>query len=191
MTLSGAELRLSADVDGTGQTTGTFRLGANTRINSRTMTDYVVSRQFSGINAIVSDTLEGFDTERSGYYVDLGAGGKVIEVEKTGWTGSDERWGDGSGNSARDATGSSAWHQAQLLERFVTRGEYDSRNAGELAVGEISIDGEFEEAHLPVTVKEYEWTRQSDEPATFDINLTLARTAALDEALDIAKQVLF
>lgn len=192
MTLSGAILELDADVDGTGMVTGTFDLSAELRINSRTVTDYLLSRRLGDVNAIVGSGVDGFGDDRSSYYVDLGAGGNLIEFQKRGWEGASGQWGDGSGNDSRDATGSNPWHQAQMLERYVSRGEYDSRNTrGRLRVGEIDHSGHLD-SHIPISVQEYEWTRDTEDGSPFyDITLSLARVAPLDAAIDIAKQELF
>lgn len=189
--LEGAELELDANVDGTDQVTGAFRFGAEARVNSRTVTDYVADRRGSALNAIVGSAAGSYGDDRTAYYVDLGAGGQIWEIDKMGWTGSSEQWGDGSGNYQRDATGSNAWHQAQMLQRYHSRGEYDSRGAqARLRVGEISDEGAFD-AYVPVTIRECEFNRVADEPMTFDVNITLARAAQLNEPIDISKQVVF
>lgn len=190
--LKGAILELDADVDGTGQTTGTFRFGAEAGINSRSITDYIADRRGSALNSVVGSSVDSYGGDRTAFYVDLGAGTRVWEIRKKGWTGSSETWGDGSGVFDRDATGSDASHQAELLERYHDRGEFDSRGRqARLQYGHVSEQGGFSEDHVPVTVRECEFDRVADEPGMFDISITLARAGQLDDVLDIASQVGF
>lgn len=149
-----AELRLTADVLGQGDTTGTFQLKRGSdrepfRIDTGIDMIHPVGQQGSGF----LDTLANFSSAAAGdqpgrrdVIIDLGGGQHFVEINFShNPQDSSITWGDGSGQIPADATG--ADHPLSQIDTFVwylAVGTYDSRGAATLEYGEFSSGGAIE-----------------------------------------------
>lgn len=180
------------DVDGDdADEDGEFVFEGDLDITIRTVSDYVMSGG-SAVNSIIawwydeiSDGALAGDGKRQEFYLDLGGGEHIVEVDGVSWQGSSNTWGDPSENSgtAANGTSESPIFQMQVLDRYCQLAEVDSRNPATLEVGEYSSDGVY--GPLNVVVKEPIFTFNSKQSASvMDFSIVMAEAAVFDEAYD-------
>lgn len=194
--VNGAKLTIpNVDVDGDGEPeTGVFVM-RDVEIDFSVRTEFVVGGQGSKANAALAGLLDAGESTRKGIHLDAGTGDHAVEISFSGWRGSDEQWGN-TGNAGEltpgDATGEDPVTQMQMLDRYLSVGEIDSRNPARLEVGQYTPGGVWDtsalgEDHLDVVVKGPENAYATDRPSTYDGTITCVETTDLSRPLD-AKQ---
>lgn len=188
MTLQGAELTLSADVDGDGSAeTGTFDLSAGIEITPGIRTGDLVGGIGSQAAAIVDFVPNVGDSGRAGFNLDIGGGAATYEVAFSGYEGNNDPWGDGSNDNQADASGEGVFRQMSVLHRYLNRGTFDSRDAATLAWGDYSSSGAY--STISVTPEEPRMTFAAEEQTSvFDGTITLISTRAIEDAAQTASQ---
>ena len=183
--LRGAELYLSADVDGDGQLEeGRFVLTQQSIDIAPTIrTGYLIGPVGSSVGAIV-DTFSGQESGRAGWRLDAGGGAFAIEVSfRRGFDGPDGQWGDGSGDPQADATGEGVFRAMSVLMRYLNRGTYDSRGGSEAILhwGEYEPDGVYNPIKVAPEEPRVQFTAE-DQSSVFDGSLTLVATRSITQA---------
>jgi hypothetical protein len=194
MTLkSDAVLTVDADVDGDGTAeTGQFVMEDNINIKPGLRTGFLLNNRGSTVNSVISEFAKSKTeqtgepvSKRKGIFLDLGGGVKSVEVEFSGWTGSNLQWGntgDPSQKTVGDATGAKALSQLEVLFHYLELAEIDSRNPATLAYGEHHSDGLYDS--MDVVLESPQGLRSSDDSSTFTGTLTFLSVQSLDEAID-------
>lgn len=195
--LQHAELVLEADVDQDGQQeTGRFVMVGNLSVTPGLRTGFIVGGRGSTANSVFSSLVEQYGTgntsafqnpsKREGVHLDLGGGEHSVDVEFRGWEGATlsdgtpVQWGNdpNPGRTQASATGQDPITQIDVLLRYLTVGEYDSRAPATLEYGEYSTDGLFEP--IDVAIEGPQAKRSSDDTATYSGTMTLIATTDID-----------
>lgn len=207
MTLEHAVLELDADVDQDGvQETGVFEFVGDLELNQRTVVDHLITSRGSMLNSIVT-SLPGWlgandvRQKRAGFYIDLGGGAHTFEANARGWQPSQTglyTWGDPNEakGSKANATDQDPWTQMHCLNEYIRQGEHDSRDekarlrVGEYSDGTYAADGStgLYDDWLHVTVNNFNFNRNADDPLAFDVSISLAETEDLTGVIDIITQ---
>lgn len=182
---------------------GTFVLAGNLNITPSFRTGYVVGGRGSSINNVIQQ-VSGSDGEKGkGFFIDLGDGAHVIEVEFRGWVGAEVpsgydsdgkptgyepvQWGntgDPSTKTYADATGEHPLSQLNVLEQYLRHITIDSRDTATVQYGEFSGDGMYES--LDVVLEGPQFTRASDQNASFDGTMTMIEAAKIEDIYSAA-----
>lgn len=196
-TLQKAVLTVDADVDGDGAAeTGEFHMAGNLEVTPGLRTGYLVGGRGSTVNSILSSTLGDGSNVRQGFYLDLGGGAHTVDIQFRGWEGATDQsgtpvqWGNEGVDDTptkADATGADPITQIDVLMRYLTRAEIDSRSPATLEYGEYSSGGLY--SAMNVVVEGPNFTRSAQDGSWFDGSLTCIRAADLNDALDAIKQV--
>lgn len=203
MTLQQAELRIRADVDGDGSDeSGLFVFKGNTTVNPQIRTNFTVGGRGSQANNVIDEgtdfvqnTAEDFGIgdgasnskppSRAGFYLDLGGGKHLIEIEFDSWEGSSLQWGntgDTSQVTQADATGADPLTQMSVLMRYLNLGRSDSRTPASLSYGEYAQGGLYEP--IDVVVADLSVQRSAEDGSWFTGSITLLETLRSDAPLD-------
>lgn len=176
--LRGAKLTLEADADDDGLIeTGVFDLSGAIEISPRIRTGDLIGPTGSNVGAAF-DLISGGDSGRAGFRLDAGGGALVVDISFRNYEGSSGRWGDGSSDDRADAEGEGVFRQLSVFTRYLNKGTFDSREAGELEWGEYSSSGVY--SPINVAPEEPQVTFAADEQtSTFDGSLTLVATRNL------------
>jgi hypothetical protein len=185
-------LELTADVDGDGtDETGAFHLVGNVTVSEEVEKDFIFDNTASGLVSLVSD-LSDVDIEpRKGFYLDIGAGAHVFEIEFRGWEGANAvPWGDGSGTYPADATGEDPLRQMQCFLKYLQLSTTDSFSPATLRIGEYAdgtygANGAFDP--LEVAVQGPRNTHTAEEYSTFDGTFTAIEVLRLNEPIDLTE----
>lgn len=188
-----AELTVRADVDGDGQPeAGTFVMADDINIRPGLRTGFLLENRGSAVNSVISSFVESQTeatgeplSKRKGIYLDLGGGVRSVEIEFTGWTGSNLQWGntgDDSELTVGDATGAKAFTQLEVLFHYLEIAEIDSRRPATLAYGQHHSDGLYEP--MDVVLESPQGLRSSDDSSTFSGTLTMLSVQSLEKAID-------
>jgi len=185
MTVKGAKLTLTADVDGDGNDeTGTFDFtqgtGADVEIFSRT--GKLLSQGGGTVISAYNALFESGDSERESLFVDLGGGSFGCRVNLNSFTGSSQTWGNGTSNAAADATGEEPFRQMSVLFRYLVIGEYDSRGNAQLEVGDWSSSGEYSQWDAVAFEEPSVSFSFEDSPQIFQGSLTMFNARKVDLA---------
>jgi len=197
MTLQRAVFRVSADVDNDGTAEdGEFHLYGNLELTPGLRTGYLLGGQTGATaNAVTGDLTDRENVNRRPYYLDLGGGARTVEARFRGWEGAEDdddnpvQWGntgDPTTLTKADATGADPLTQIDVLMRYLTEGEIDSRDPATLEYGEYSSGGLY--SPLDVAVEGPQFTRAGDEGDWFDGTMTFVTIGDLLEPLDIRAQ---
>ena len=186
-----------------------FVLAEGLRVSHQTRTGFLIDGQGSTvidtITDLYDDLAEGDDLEgrRKGFYLDLGGGAHVVDVEAQ-VSGpvppeTDHQWGTGDGDPATDATGAHPIEKIQLLDKILQIAEIDSRgpqaSLGEypeghtatLSIGRYSADGPYDP--LQVAPEEPEFSFDSEqETSTATVSINFVDIFSLGQSTDAAKQ---
>lgn len=160
------------DVDGDGtDETGKFVL-TNVEITTGIRTGYVVGGRGSTVNAIYSDYLGDGQSARQGLYFDLGGGADFIQLKFSQWKGSDDQWGNDStaGLTQASATGQDPISQIDVLKKYLTVGQIDSRNPATLEYGEYSSSGVYSPKEVAIESPEFSYS--PDRPSALSGSIT-------------------
>lgn len=181
MTLRGAKLYMSADVDGDGVTEdGVFNLSAGIEISPGIQTGDLIGQTGSQAGAIM-DYVAGDDQGRAGFNLDIGGGFATYRISFKSFEGYSGQWGDGSSDPQADASGEDVWRQMSVWQRYLDRGTYDSENAATLEWGDYSQSGVYEP--IAVTIQEPSATFAAEEQTSvYGGDITLIATRALAQA---------
>lgn len=188
-----AVLTVDADIDGDGSAeTGRFVMEDNIDIRPGLRTGFLLDNRGSTVNSVLSSFADDrtqqtgeATSKRKGVYLDLGGGVRSVEIEFTGWTGSNVQWGntgDSSSKTVGDATGAEALSQLEVLFRYLEIAEIDSRNPATLEYGEHHPGGLYDP--MDVVLESPQGLRSSDDSSTFSGTLTFLSVQSLDEAVD-------
>jgi len=185
-TLDKAVLYLSADIDGDGEREDAeFHMRGDLVVKPSIRTGFLVGGRGSTVNSVVSNTTGGEQSGREGYRLDLGGGARIVEIEFTGWEGSDDQWGntgDGTEVTVGDATGASAVTQMEVLMEYLNVGEYDSRNPATLEYGEHHPDGIY--SAIDVVLEGPQTRKTAEDGEWFQGTLTCISVQSLEDAVD-------
>jgi hypothetical protein len=172
MTLQRGYLALNADADKDGtMEDGVFELVGNLEVNERMHVDHLFGNELGNINSVTTslpgwvgtEAANKLNSSRVGFFLDLGAGRHIFEINAVGWESPSEPyfWGDptetsvgnGGGQPSNagaeiDADGNitaagntNSMQQMAVLMQYLQYGEYDSRQqAGKLYFGEYYPD---------------------------------------------------
>lgn len=172
MTLQRGYLTLNADVDRDGtMEDGVFELVGNLEVNQRMHVDHLFGNELGNINSVATslpgwagvEDAEQLNSSRVGFFLDLGAGRHIFEVNAVGWEGPSDPyfWGDptetsvGNGGTTNANAGAeidsngditaagntNSMQQMAVLMDYLKYGEYDSRQeAAQLYFGEYYPD---------------------------------------------------
>lgn len=195
MTKQYAELTISADVDGDGvQEEGVFQMVGNLQVVPGLRTGYLIGGRGSTVNSIISSTVGAGQSNKQGFYLDLGGGARTVEVNFRGWEGAefeDEsgtvvpvQWGTDPNPSKTkaSATGQDSITQIDVLMKYLTVAEIDSRQPATLEYGEYASNGLYQP--LDVVVEGPQFTRAAEDGSWFDGSMTLVSAADLNDAID-------
>lgn len=185
-------LELTADVDGDGSTeTGVFHLAGDGEISHEIQKDYIFDNTASGIVSLVS-LLEEFErAKREGFYLDIGAGAKVVSFDIRGWDGAESpQWGDGSGTFPADASDGDPLQKLQCFDAYVEQATTDSFSPATLHVGEYTDgtygdDGAFDPLSVAVARDPGGSWSVDDGPNRFSLNVTCIKVFEMDQPIDI------
>lgn len=138
-------LELTADVDDDGsEETGVFELVGDIAVTEEVQKDYWFDNTASGLINLTSE-IDGFEIEaRKGFFLDVGAGAHIFEIQFIGWQGATDsdgnavKWGDGSGSFPADATQDEPLKQLQCFNKYLQLSTTDSRNPATLYIGEYA-----------------------------------------------------
>ena len=196
--LSTATLTLPpADVDNDGNDeTGVFVMSGDLTITLSTERNYVfrTGGTASSLTALVSEYYEGAsgnqfgkgDGKRKQFFVDAGGGQHVVEVDFTGWEGSDNQWGntgDASQLTAADATGEPAATQMQVLDRYLQVATISSASPAMLSFGEYSAEGVYDP--IDVVIEQPTATFDPERGTSiYDGSLRFIEVGSFDAAID-------
>lgn len=224
MTLERGVLELDADVDQDGtRETGVFHLVGALQIRQRVEPRPVLfSGGGSAVNAVVGSTVDELQNlitgqstvemkKRAGFYLDLGGGRHVFEVNFMGWEGAidadgnDLQWGTSatpgrvaSNSRLVSATGEPAVTQMALLMEFLRLGEYDSRaeharfRFGEYHDGTYTATqgGEFED-YIHVHIELGAGGMDAETFKKFDGSMTMVEIEDFNRAIDGVGEILW
>lgn len=191
MTLQKAILKLSADVDGDGTAeNGEFHMVGNLEVTPKIIPNFVVGGRGSTVNSIISSLVGDGTNKRQNFFIDLGGGIHAVEISFRGWEGAQDdsgnnvQWGNDSAQTKTQAsaTGQDPITQIDVLMRYLTVGEYDSRNTGTLEYGEYSSGGLY--SPLNVVVEGPTMTRAASDGQWYDGNMQCIVAADLTTAWD-------
>lgn len=177
----GAKLELDANVGSRGVRNGEFELDAGIEITTSVRTGKLFDGRGAGILSAAAEQIGAIDDGRAGFSLDIGGGALVVDIQFTNFEGSQGQWGDGSNDSAADATGEDVWRQLSVLTRYLQVGTFDSEDPANLSFGEFRFGGEY--PRLAVTPEEPRLTVAADDPAIITGNITLVSTRAFDDVL--------
>ncbi|MBX0325799.1 hypothetical protein EGH21_22535 [Halomicroarcula sp. F13] len=190
--LNKAVLVVEADVDGDGTAeTGEFHMSGNLKITPSIRTGYLIGGRGSTVNSVASSTSGSDQAKRQGFYLDLGGGARLYEIEFDQWEGSDDQWGntgDSSSVSQTDATGAAPMTQLEVLMEYLAVAEIDSRNPATLRCGEHHANGLYDE--LDVAVEGPQGTRSAEDGSWWSGNITLVTLQSLEKTIDGASQTI-
>ncbi len=199
--LKRAKLTLEADVDQDGSAeTGVFEMvaGDGLSVTPGMRTGFIGSDDgtASTFNAIYANLSEDYGgafaspSKRRGFFLDLGGGQHSISIEFNGWEGATDSSGDPIqwGNDPQpsrtqsSATGQHPLTQIDVLLRYLTAGQFDSRDPATFEYGEYSTDGLYEP--IDVVIEGPQATMSSANPNTFSGSMTLIAAASLEDYYD-------
>lgn len=184
--LNKAILTVEADVDGDGTAeTGEFHMRGNLSITPSIRTGYLLGGRGSTVNSVTSSLAGAGQSKRQGFYLDLGGGARVVEVEFDQWEGSNDQWGDtGSSGSvtSTDATGADPMTQLDVLMQYFAVAEIDSRNPAVLEYGEHHDNGLYDP--LDVVIEGPQGTRSAEDGSWFSGRMTFVTVESLDDVID-------
>lgn len=195
MTLQGADLTIEADVNGDGsKETGKFEMRGNVEITPQIVSSFVIDGRGRIVNSILSELVGDGTNKRQGFYLDLGGGAHAIELSFTGWegaidsSGNNLQWGNDPNKSKTksSATGQDPITQIDVLMRYLTVGEIDSRNPATLAYGEYSSSGVY--SSLNVIVDSPRFPRSAMDGAKFEGSMTCIVAADVTTSWDADKR---
>lgn len=148
-------------------------------VTSGVRTGYILDGSGSTWTAIFSDILgesnlfgEDFGF-RQGIYLDLGGGEHIVELEATGWEGSNLPFGGVGGQDPST--------QMNVLENVLVETQIDSVSPATIEFGEYSSGGMF--SPLNVVVEGPRITRSQRSPSTFDIEMVFIETASFESGV--------
>jgi len=181
VTLRGARLTLPADVDGDGQAEqGVFDLSTGVSITPGIRTGDLIGQTGSQAAALIDYVSPG-DQGRAGYNLDVGGGAAFYRVEFRGFEGSSGRWGNGSSDDVADAEAEDVWRQLSVWQRYLNRGEFDSRSPATFEWGDYSSSGAYDP--IAVSVEEPAATFSAEEQTSvFSGDVTLISVRAIEQA---------
>lgn len=186
--LNGAQLEVSADVDGDGTAEqATFWLGEEMELTPRIETQDLVGQ--AGTNALsFVDYVTANDGGHGGINLNFGGGVAATEISFALPAGDPSLdWGDGSNDDAADATGSSVLHQISVWDRYMDLAETDSLAPATLSWGMYSASGVYE----PKTVAIQNPTATFDareQAASFDGSVALVSIRDLENIASASQQ---
>lgn len=192
MTLQRAKLTMSADPDGDGvDETGIFHFVGNLEITPSLQRNFLLGGRGALANAIFGDQLQDGESQRQGYYLDLGSGIFTIEVAFRGWEGATDdqgnnlQWGDNSTQalSQTSATGQDPLSQMDVFLKYMTVGTIDSRDPATLEYGEYSSSGVYSALDV-VVLDGPTMTRAAEDGSWFDGSITFAEAGDFGEFRD-------
>lgn len=193
MTLQQATLTIQADADGDGSAeTGVFEMAGNLEVTPSIRTGYIIGGRGSTFNAVISNLVADGESKRQGFFLDLGGGARAIEINFRGWKGAiDEngnnlQWGNDSSQTKTQAsaTGQDPLTQIDVLMRYLTVGEIDSRNPATLEYGEYSSSGLY--SSLGVVIEGPTMTRAAEDGSWFDGSMTCIEAADVRNVWDLS-----
>lgn len=180
---------------------GRFVLAGDLEISMNFRTGYVIGGRGAAINSVIQQYAGDGEAENGqGFFVDLGSGAHVIEINFRGWKGAEvpasydsndkpDSWepaqwgntGDASSKTYADTTGAHPLSQINCLEQYLRHLKIDSASPASLQYGEFSPSGLYEDS-LDVVLEGPQFTRTSDQPTpTFDGTLTMIEAAAIQD----------
>lgn len=222
MTLERGVLELNADVDQDGtREKGVFHMVGGLQVRHRveplpvllsgrgSLANAVAGSAVNEAQALITGSPTVEMKKRAGFYLDLGGGRHVFELNFMGWegaqdaSGDDLQWGtsDTPGrvtNNGRliSATGQPAIEQMALLMEFLRIGEYDSRaehakwRFGEYHDGTYgSVQGGEYEDYLHVHVEVGAGGMQAGETQKFDGSITLIEIEDFGRPIDAVGEI--
>lgn len=210
-TLDRAIVEMSADVDGDGNTeNGRFHMVGNVTVSEQVEPDYWFGGRGSTINSVINRTLLDKAGGRQQFYLDLGAGSHIHEIEFMGWEGAkdsdgnDVLWGDPNAQkgTVANATSQDALVQMQTFNKYLKNGIVDSFSPAYLHVGEwtdgIYNNGDPIEAcngeeglfgkPLKIVLMGPRMVKASEEFKTFNGSYQAVETLEIDQFIDSTRQ---
>lgn len=184
MTLQKARLTIDADVDGDGsKETGVFEMAGNMDLSPGERTGYLIGGRGSNINAVFSSTFAEGNSKKKGVHLNLGGGARTVGLQFWVWEGSSFQWGNDAnkGKTEASATGQDPLTQIDVLVRYITVGEIDSRNPAKLEYGEYSDSGLYEP--MDVVIEEPQLTRTAQDGSWATGQMTCVSTVDINSIL--------
>lgn len=211
MTLQTPVLELNVDIDDEGGElsehleTGVFMMAGNVEVNERVEVRYPLGPELTKLNSIITSESGTKGAGRRGYYLDLGDGRHVFEINFLGWEGAIDSdgnavpWGDTSepSPSIYNATQADPTTQINVFQNYLRLGQFgsDTRHAhfrwGEYSDGTYARDGEdgLYEDYLPVAPISASFNRTSEQPVAYDGSITLIEMASWETLVDALANV--
>lgn len=205
MTLSRAVLQLPPiDVDGDGSDeSGEFHMAGDLEIAPKKRTGFLIGGRGSQVNNILSQAVGNGESSQGGFYLDLGAGARVISVKFSSWNGAQDsngnplQWGnEGTADAPTqaDATAASAITQIDVLMQYLAVGRVDSSSPATLHYGEhhdTSVHPDGEDGlydPLDVVIESPDLSRPTGEGDSFSGEITFVEAAAVQDVIDARNQ---
>jgi hypothetical protein len=197
-----AELVLDADVDGDGsKESGRFVMAGNITIETAGRTGYLIGGRGSSINAVIQDATSDGESNRRGFFEDLGGGAFTVAINFNGWEGAqlddgtDVQWGDdpNPGKTVASATGEHPLTQIAVFNKYYQTGTFDSRNPATLEYGEHHADGLYSALSVVIEEPGLTWHPPSEggqDAGTYTGQLTCIAAAQADDLIDAVKRAL-
>lgn len=186
--LNGAQLEVSADVDGDGTAEdATFWLGEQMQLTPQVETQDLIAQ--AGTNALsFIDWATGGDSGRGGINFNFGGGVAATEISFVLPAGDASlSWGDGSSDDAADATGSDVLHQLSVWDRYMDRAETDSLAPATLSWGMYSSSGVYDPKQVAIQNPTATFDVR-EQASTFDGSVTLVSVRDLEAIASASDQ---
>lgn len=152
----------------------TFALRGEAEITAGIRTGFILDGSGSTWTSYFSEILNSFPGVdvglREGIHLDLGGGESMVEVEATGWMGSDLSWGG--------AAGAEPLTQMSVLQKTLRDTQIDSFRPATLEWGEFSAPGQH--SPLNVVVESPRVTYDAERPGIIDVSFIALETASFD-----------
>lgn len=175
--LDKAVLVLEADADSDGNTeTAEFHFTTNVQMQKEMRTSFLLNNSLDRVLGALDRFTKG-EPKRQGVNVDVGGGRMAHNLSFEEPDGGSNQWGDGGG-AETDATGESARRKAEVLQRYLKSGTYDSASPAELRFGEYNTaQGGAYGTFIPVAVERSQITVTAEDESSINGQISLFEVA--------------
>ncbi|SIR99662.1 hypothetical protein SAMN05421858_5050 [Haladaptatus litoreus] len=154
-----------------------FHLEKNISISTGVRTGFLVGGSGSTLMSVVTSFLDDGNPlnasgeQRSGMFIDLGGGVRMVQIEAHSYEGNANPFG-GSG-------GADPWTQADELVHAIETTQIDSRGTATLEYGEYSSGGKY--GPIPVVIEEPTVQLDAERGQIAEFSLTCLKAADLTD----------
>ena len=153
-----------------------FALSAEAEITAGVRTGFILDGSGSTWTSLFSQILNSFPNVdvgmREGIHLDLGGGESMVEIEASGWLGSDLDWGGVAGEDPLTQMG--------VLQQTLRDTQIDSFRPATLEYGEFSVPGRY--SPISVVVESPRVTYDTEQPGMIDVSFVALETASFEDS---------